>query len=383
MIFILSTNPCENASILATILFIKNIIKIISYIIPAILILLLTVDFAKAVIVGDEKQMKEAQGLAIKRIIYAVIIFLIPIIVNAVFNLIGERGVKGFDCYSNANEDKIIKIQKKEKSSSTQKNTTKQEQSKSNNSSSSSSSSKSNSSSSSQNTDTKPKNLSCTLSYNDVKDLLTFSSSKNAVSYAITKLGATPKFSKKKVSIHPGDDRINSTANYVSIIYTGHVKNKAGEIATCTKEVSVSRGAGVLAYAKVMLGKGYYCKQSRTSRARWDGRKNTLVCTDCCGFVSGLYRHLGKKNFTRDDDKQCDPSKAPTYIVSGKNSSAGARAGDIVCFYRPYSTWYHVAIYTGKTKKKAIQIIEMTGNAKGARARYVSEWQRIVRVKNN
>ena len=105
---------CENASILATILFIKKIVNVIVIAIPAILIVLLTVDFAKAVIAGDEKQMKDVQSQAIKRIIYAVAIFFVPVLANAIFNAVGERGVKGFDCYSNATEEKVDKLAKEQ-----------------------------------------------------------------------------------------------------------------------------------------------------------------------------------------------------------------------------------------------------------------------------
>ena len=57
--YILGTNFCDTASGLATILFIKKIVNVLIIVIPAILIVFLTIDFAKAVIANDEKQMKE------------------------------------------------------------------------------------------------------------------------------------------------------------------------------------------------------------------------------------------------------------------------------------------------------------------------------------
>ena len=112
--FILETSMCENASFLGTVLFIKNLIFIISIIIPIFLVVLLTLDLAKAVVSGDETQMKAAQNLAFKRILYALIIIVVPIIINAVFTTLGASGVDALDCYNNATNEKIIELQKKQ-----------------------------------------------------------------------------------------------------------------------------------------------------------------------------------------------------------------------------------------------------------------------------
>ena len=61
-------NICEKASFLATVLFFKKLVHIISIILPIILVLFVTIDLAKAVMANDESQMKQAQHLLIKRI---------------------------------------------------------------------------------------------------------------------------------------------------------------------------------------------------------------------------------------------------------------------------------------------------------------------------
>lgn len=82
--------------------------------IPIVLVVLLTLDLARAVVAGDENRMKEAQNHAIKRILYSVIIIVVPIVVNAVFTTLGKGGVDGLDCYNNATKEKIVKLEKKQ-----------------------------------------------------------------------------------------------------------------------------------------------------------------------------------------------------------------------------------------------------------------------------
>ncbi len=58
--------------------------------IPIILIVLGTLDLAKAVIASDEKEVKSAQSRLIKRCIYAVAVFFIVTIVNLVMSMIAN-----------------------------------------------------------------------------------------------------------------------------------------------------------------------------------------------------------------------------------------------------------------------------------------------------
>lgn len=106
--FILETSACQSASVLATILFIKKLIKIISIIVPAILIVLITLDFVKSVIANEEDEMKKANKTVIKRIAMALIVFFIPIIVDVSFSLASKSNSSNTSCYSNAT-DQVVK----------------------------------------------------------------------------------------------------------------------------------------------------------------------------------------------------------------------------------------------------------------------------------
>ena len=70
----------------------KMVIKVLQIAVPIGLIVMGTIDMAKAVIAGDEKKMKEAQKPFIKRIVSAVIVFLIPYIVSVVVGLVTSNG---------------------------------------------------------------------------------------------------------------------------------------------------------------------------------------------------------------------------------------------------------------------------------------------------
>lgn len=65
-----------------------GIIPLIQIVIIVALIIFLIVDFGKAVMAGKEDEIKSAQKLAIKRVVYAVIVFLVPWLVNVAMGLL-------------------------------------------------------------------------------------------------------------------------------------------------------------------------------------------------------------------------------------------------------------------------------------------------------
>lgn len=87
-----------------------GVIPLIQIVIIVALIVLLIIDFGKAVMAGKEDEIKSAQKLAIKRIIYAVIVFLVPWLVNVAFGLLDNTGngqaqgesQSAISCYANA-----------------------------------------------------------------------------------------------------------------------------------------------------------------------------------------------------------------------------------------------------------------------------------------
>ena len=68
-----------------------QVINIVKIVIPIIIILVAILDLGKAVMGGKEDDIKSAQKLLIKRLIYGVIIFFVVTIVQTIFNLIGQN----------------------------------------------------------------------------------------------------------------------------------------------------------------------------------------------------------------------------------------------------------------------------------------------------
>ena len=63
---------------------------------------------------NDEKEQKKSLNLFIKRLIYAVVIFLVPWIIEVFISLLGDLtdDVNWTDCITNANKEKIEELEK-------------------------------------------------------------------------------------------------------------------------------------------------------------------------------------------------------------------------------------------------------------------------------
>lgn len=87
---ILGCSP-EFSTILALV---KTVLNAICIAIPILLIVLIILDLAKIVTAGniDDKLKKEVTSKVVTRLIFAVLIFLVPTIVKLVFNLIPLPG---------------------------------------------------------------------------------------------------------------------------------------------------------------------------------------------------------------------------------------------------------------------------------------------------
>lgn len=86
-----------------------GVIPIVQAAIIVILIVLLILDLGKAVAAGKEDEIKTAQKLAIKRVVYAIVVFLVPWLVNTAFSLLTpdidkdayKDRVSAISCYAN------------------------------------------------------------------------------------------------------------------------------------------------------------------------------------------------------------------------------------------------------------------------------------------
>ena len=76
----------ESANIWQLVGIVINIFKIA---IPIIIVLLGMLDLGKAVMASKDDEIKAAQGLLVKRLIYGVVIFFVVTLVQLVFGLVG------------------------------------------------------------------------------------------------------------------------------------------------------------------------------------------------------------------------------------------------------------------------------------------------------
>ena len=82
---------------------IGKIVRIVLIVIPIIIVLLGTFDLGKAVMAGEDKEIKEAQKMFIKRLVYGVIIFFIPYLVAGVYSLFDGMSTEGGDTNEGTN----------------------------------------------------------------------------------------------------------------------------------------------------------------------------------------------------------------------------------------------------------------------------------------
>lgn len=111
--FLTDCTFCKDSGIFSIVYLIKQAMQVVFLIIPIILIVLVLIDIAKNVIAGKEDDMKKNKNLAIRRIIYAVVIFFIPTIVNifmrVMYNVVDGSSEQSFlQCWTNA--DDISKV---------------------------------------------------------------------------------------------------------------------------------------------------------------------------------------------------------------------------------------------------------------------------------
>lgn len=110
MLEFLATATCTDENLLNVLALIRQAVKYLQILIPIGLILMGTIDMGKAVIAGDEKKIKEAQKPFVKRLISAVIVFLIPFIVNLSINVVAEGGNDWATCWEEAKNYTKIKV---------------------------------------------------------------------------------------------------------------------------------------------------------------------------------------------------------------------------------------------------------------------------------
>ncbi len=84
---------CENATILRIIYFGYIILQLVFTLLPIGLIVMLLVDFSKAVVMANDDKALKSTKIVTKRIIYAIIVFAIPWIVNVLMTILSSSGL--------------------------------------------------------------------------------------------------------------------------------------------------------------------------------------------------------------------------------------------------------------------------------------------------
>ena len=106
---------CENIEILRIIYFARKILNIAFIILPIALIIFLIIDLVKMMLTSNEKQNKNMKTI-INRIIFSILIFFVPTIVNVVMTALGNAGIKGVSeytvCLTNTNKETFDKLNK-------------------------------------------------------------------------------------------------------------------------------------------------------------------------------------------------------------------------------------------------------------------------------
>lgn len=95
---------CSDALIQAVVGTVNNALTLIQVAVPIVLIVFCTIDMFKAFTNGDEKERAKAWKGAIKRIIFAVIVFIVPWLVKLSLSLLGRlvdtgSDVNGFETF--------------------------------------------------------------------------------------------------------------------------------------------------------------------------------------------------------------------------------------------------------------------------------------------
>ncbi len=83
----------------------KNVVRLIQFFVPMLLIVFGILDLGKAVIASKEDEMKAAQKILIKRVIYALVIFLVVTIVTYLMGLVGSTDWK--DCWKSVGKGHV------------------------------------------------------------------------------------------------------------------------------------------------------------------------------------------------------------------------------------------------------------------------------------
>lgn len=95
---ILAKMTCNTSGLSDVVDIVDKIINLIKIIVPIALILMGSIDLAKAVFAGKDDDIKKATGTLVKRLIAAVMIFLLSFLIQIIFvGVLDESGLCGLN----------------------------------------------------------------------------------------------------------------------------------------------------------------------------------------------------------------------------------------------------------------------------------------------
>ena len=108
-------NVCEQSSFLKSLYFIKELIKYTCILLPIGLIIMVSIDLMRSV-TSKEEEMSKNIKMAGKRILYCIIVFLIPTIVNLTVSILNNAdiSINYNECLTNANLSTIKGLEETE-----------------------------------------------------------------------------------------------------------------------------------------------------------------------------------------------------------------------------------------------------------------------------
>lgn len=108
----INTDFCsDNSSVKFIFQTARLIIRVIQFVVPFALIIWGSLDFFKAVIAGDDKEMKAKRKPFVHRVVSALIILLLPSLVNVIMRNIAKNSYNRFaECWNNADPKNGINI---------------------------------------------------------------------------------------------------------------------------------------------------------------------------------------------------------------------------------------------------------------------------------
>ncbi len=77
--------------------FLQQIYNVFKYLAPVLVLVFSTMDFVKAAASQDKEALKKAAKTALKRALLAILLFVVPTLLNYFFNLLGFSGTCGIE----------------------------------------------------------------------------------------------------------------------------------------------------------------------------------------------------------------------------------------------------------------------------------------------